>query len=105
MGESIPNNLGHIKPYMPNTIIKPGNLGGFPEDDEGSFSKVLENSIQSVNKLQKNAGEQVEKLAKGEIKDVDQVMVALQEAGVTFKLMMKVRDQLMKAYTEITKGQ
>lgn len=104
MSELIPNNLSHIKPLMPNTILKPENLRPGGKEEDGSFSKILESSIQSVNKLQKDAGMQVEALAKGEIKDVDQVMVALQEAGLTFKLMMKVRDQLLRAYDQISKG-
>ena len=105
MGEILPNNLNHIRPVMPNSILRPEALKEVPGREDQSFSKILENSIQSVNRLQKDAGVQVEKLAKGEIKDVDQVMIALEEAGTTFKLMMKVRDQLLKAYQEISKGQ
>lgn len=99
------SNIGHIKPLMPNSIIKPENLEKLPGEDEQSFSRILKDSIQSINNLQKNAQDQVEKLAKGEIKDVHQVMIAMQEANLTFKLMMKVRSQILAAYKEISRGQ
>lgn len=100
----IPSHLGHIKPVMPNSIIKPENFDVGNNDQAGSFSKILKDSIQDINSLQKNAQGQVEKLAKGEVKDVHQVMIAMQEASTTFKLMMKVRNQILSAYKEISKG-
>lgn len=99
------SKIGHIQPLMPNSILKPENLEKFRGDETQPFSDVLKDSINSINNLQKNANTQVEKLAKGEIKDVHQVMVAMQEANLTFKLMMKVRTQILAAYKEISKGQ
>ena len=103
-GEGIPNSLGHIKPVMPNSIIKPENLEHRPESEKGSFSNILKDSIQSINKAQVNANTQVEKLANGEVKDINQVMIAVQEANLTFKMMMQVRNQILSAYEEISRS-
>jgi flagellar hook-basal body complex protein FliE len=99
------STIGHIQPLMPNSILKPENLEKLYGEEKTSFSKVLKDSIQSINNLQQNANNQVEKLAKGEIKDVHQVMIAMQEASLTFKMMMKVRSQILAAYKEISRPQ
>ena len=92
----------HIKPVMPNSIL-PGvakKVAGAPDK---SFLGMLNNSIQEINKLQVNANEQVAKLARGEIQDVHQVMIAAQEANLTFSMMMQIRNQIVNAYQEIIK--
>ena len=53
--------------------------------------------------MQNNAAESVQKLATGEITDIHQVMIAMNEADVAFKLMMEVRNKLFAAYKEVTK--
>ena len=87
-----PTSLQHIKPTMPNTIL-PAQLSGRPVQG-ATFSDLLDNSISEINKLQQNANDQVEKLASGEVKDVHQVMIAAQEANLTFSMMMQVRNKL-----------
>jgi flagellar hook-basal body complex protein FliE len=98
------SNLPHIKPVMPNSILPGGSgLNKIAGEESKSFSDMLSNSIQDINKLQQNANQQVEKLARGEIKDVHQVMVAAQEASLTFSMMMQIRNKIVEAYQEISK--
>lgn len=97
-------NLPNIKPLMPNSIL-PGGTGqkAISGEETKSFSDMLNSSIQEINQLQTNANQQVEKLAKGEIKDVHQVMVAAKEASLTFSMMMQIRNKIVEAYQEISK--
>ena len=71
--------------------------------DEPSFSDVLSSVFNDVNRMQHNADQSVQKLATGEITDVHQVMVAMNEADVAFKLMMEIRNKLISAYKQIIK--
>ncbi len=68
-----------------------------------SFTEVLSSFFQDVNKLQNDAVQTTQKFALGEIKDVHQVMVAMNEADVAFKLMMEVRNKLVQAYKQVIK--
>ncbi len=96
-------NMQHLKPVMPNSIL-PGAEKNTEANKAGhSFADMLKDSIMEINKLQKNANEQVEKLASGQIKDVHQVMIAAQEANLTFSMMMQVRNKIVEAYQEISK--
>ena len=98
----IQGNEMHIKPVMPHSIL-PGAAPKKGEKPDTSFVDVLHNSIQEINKLQLNANEQVQKLARGEIKDVHQVMIAAQEANLAFSMMMQIRNKIVEAYQEIIK--
>jgi len=103
--------MADLNPLNPIQGLKipeiPGleKIGGVskPESGSSSFSEVLSNFFQDVNKLQVNASESVQKISTGEIKDIHQVMVAMSEADVAFKLMMEIRNKLMQAYSEIMK--
>ena len=41
--------------------------------------------------------------ASGEIKNVHDVMIAVEEADIAFQLMMEIRNKLMKAFEEVIK--
>lgn len=93
-----PIKIPEIPSIESTSPVKPGKPSGSPE-----FGKILAGYIDDVSKLQHGAGESLQKLATGEIKDVHQVMVAMNEAGVAFKLMMEIRNKLVQAYKEIIK--
>lgn len=95
-------NLGNIpNVYVPNTSTS--NLGG--ESGGGSFSDVLKNAVDTVNTLHDNAASQVSNLIQGGGTDMNDVMVAVEKADVSFQLMMQVRNKIVSAYQDIEKMQ
>ncbi len=75
------------------------------EKKEVSFDNTLKGFINDVDQAQKFAGESVEKLLTGEIKDIHDVMVAVEKAGTSFELMMEIRNKMIDAYREIMRMQ
>ena len=71
-----------------------------PVEGERSFKEILQDSIQSVNQLQKEADQVLEKYTKGEASQ-DQVMVAFKKAQIAFEAMMQIRNKLVDAFEEI----
>ncbi len=69
------------------------------------FEDVLKQFVHDVNDMQYMAKESIEKLASGEITDVHQVMVAVEKAGISFDLMMEIRNKMLEAYQEIMRMQ
>lgn len=55
--------------------------------------------------MQKNAEETSRRLLTGEIEDVHQVMVAMEEAQTSFQLMMEIRNKIVEAYKEVLRMQ
>jgi len=69
------------------------------------FSKILENTIGEVNRLQKEADDAIEKIASGKEKDIHQTMIALEKAEISFQLMMQLRNKIVSAYEEVMRMQ
>ena len=76
-----------------------------PAAKEQSFSSMLKNSIQEVNKLQKEADNAVTALATGEAENVHSTLIAMEKAGLSFKLMMQMRNKILDAYREVMRMQ
>lgn len=66
-----------------------------------SFAGVLDKFVTDVNSLQNKASESIEKLATGEISDVHQVMIAVEEAGTAMEFMLEIRNKIVEAYQEV----
>jgi len=72
---------------------------------ETSFQETLEKFTTEVNSLQKNADTATQKLLSGELQDVHQVMLAMEEANTSFQLMMEMRNKILEAYREVMRMQ
>ncbi|MAM39617.1 MAG: flagellar hook-basal body complex protein FliE [Erythrobacter sp.] len=67
----------------------------------GGFEATLRGMVEGVNNAQQRAGDVSAAYQRGEITDVAQVMLARQEAGVSFEATLQVRNKLLSAYQEI----
>lgn len=71
----------------------------------GGFLDSLKTAVGKVNDVQLQAGQSVDALMTGQTQDIHRTMVALQEADVSFQLMMQIRNKLVTAYEEIQRMQ
>jgi flagellar hook-basal body complex protein FliE len=71
----------------------------------GEFQGVLKEAIASINDIQQGANQAVESLATGQSQNIHQAMIALQQADISFQLMMQIRNKLVTAYEEIQRMQ
>ena len=69
------------------------------------FMNTLQQAIGKANDIQLEAGQATEALMTGQTQNIHQTMVALQEADVSFQLMMQIRNKLVSAYEEIQRMQ
>ena len=70
-----------------------------------SFANQLKTALAEVNSSQVQANEVTKKFLTGEIQDVHQVMIAMQEARLTMQMAVEVRSKLVEAYQEISRMQ
>jgi flagellar hook-basal body complex protein FliE len=66
----------------------------------GDFQKILKSSIEEVDGLAKEANHSVQEMVAGRM-DVHQAMIAMEKAGISFRLMVQARNKMMAAYEEI----
>jgi flagellar hook-basal body complex protein FliE len=69
------------------------------------FQDALKDAISSINDIHQGANQAVEALASGQSQNVHQAMIALQQADLSFQLMMQIRNKLVMAYEEIQRMQ
>ena len=75
------------------------------EDSKENFGVHLNKALGEVNELQQKADQAIQQLV-GEGKgDLQDTMVALEKADVSFRLMMQIRNKVLEAYQEIMRMQ
>ncbi|WP_298399133.1 flagellar hook-basal body complex protein FliE [Sphingobium sp.] len=67
----------------------------------GGFTDALNSALQQVNGLQNQAGEAAASFERGETTDIAAVMLAKQQASVSFEATLQVRNKLLSAYKDI----
>jgi flagellar hook-basal body complex protein FliE len=86
-------------------VASTGSTGATGKTGGPGFLDSLKSAIGNVNDAQKEAGRAVDALMTGDTQDIHRTMVALQQADVSFQLMMQVRNKLVTAYEEIQRMQ
>ncbi len=86
-------------------VASSGSTGATGKTGGPGFLDSLKSAIGNVNDAQKEAGRAVDALMTGDTQDIHRTMVALQQADVSFQLMMQVRNKLVTAYEEIQRMQ
>ena len=66
-----------------------------------SFFEHLSESIKDVNALQNKSNELASDLATGKKQNIQETMLALTEAELSFNLMVQVRNKALEAYNEV----
>jgi flagellar hook-basal body complex protein FliE len=94
-------DISPVTPNGPQKLPQQGN--GAQEGPD--FKELMDNYLQEVNSLQEEADKAVLDLAAGRKDNLHQVVAALNEADLSFRLMMEVRNKLMDAYREIMRMQ
>ena len=70
-----------------------------------SFTSILSNAVHTVDQLHNSAAAQVSNLLQGGGADLNNVMIAVEKADISFQLMMQVRNKIVSAYQDIEKMQ
>ena len=70
-----------------------------------SFSDFLGHMVHEVNAKQANAAGAVEGVLTGQNVPLHHAMIAMEEASVSFQLMVEVRNKLLESYQELMRMQ
>jgi flagellar hook-basal body complex protein FliE len=71
----------------------------------GSFSNLLGNFVNEVNTQQTAAGDAISGLMAGKNVSLHQTMISMEEANVSFQMMVEVRNKLLDSYQELMRMQ
>ncbi len=69
------------------------------------FASVIKKAVDGVSAQGNEANKLVEGLASGEHANIHETMIAVEKAGISFRLMTKVSQKVIDAYREVMRMQ
>ncbi len=69
------------------------------------FGDMLSSMISNVNETQVAGDQAVEKLQSGDAKHLHEVMIAVEEADISLRMLVQMRNKALTAYEEIMRMQ
>lgn len=102
-----PNLMSQIErlPAKTDEVAMPSTMPSAAPVDSNSFSSLLGKMVSEVNAQQVNANQQVNALQSGANVPLHQAVISMEEASVSFQLMVEVRNRLLESYQEIMRMQ
>ena len=107
----IPANLEAAKPKsIPFTELEKLSPGILPlpntvQPTTGGFEKMVTDFVGEVTAKQGEAANSVNGLMSGKNVSLHQTMIAMEEASISFQLMVEVRNKLLESYQELMRMQ
>jgi flagellar hook-basal body complex protein FliE len=99
-----PISINPVTPRGTDNLLTKG-VGASESVGNASFRDMLEKSLGEINSLQSVAEEKISKFATGEVTDLRDVMVAVEEANLAFQFTLQIRNKIVEAYQEISRLQ
>jgi len=92
-------------PGKSDVAAMPSALPSAAPVDSNSFSSMLGKMVSEVNAQQQTAAQNVNALQSGANVPLHQAVISMEEASVSFQLMVEVRNRLLESYQEIMRMQ
>ncbi len=108
------NPIGSVNPLSASMIsridaplqkIGTGVLGPQTAPPVDGFSQMLDGLVATVDAKQSAAQSMTRKVLMGDTDQLHQSVIAMQEAGVAFSMMVEVRNKLVESYQELMRMQ
>lgn len=94
-------NLRDLIQATNNTQSKESVAGGEKKD----FGDTISDFIKSVNQKSKEAGKLATDVIQGRSQNIHEAMTAMEESGLSFKLMLEIRNKLLESFKEVQRMQ
>ena len=72
---------------------------------KSGFADIMKSTIQQVNQAQNTGGQAIEKLNTGNADSLHEVMLAVEEADISLKMLVQMRNKAQAAYDDIMRMQ
>ncbi|MGL5354457.1 MAG: flagellar hook-basal body complex protein FliE [Clostridium sp.] len=94
-----------INGFVPNEAIFNTEVNNDKKTSGVSFNSFFKDSLDKVNEKQVISSDLTEKFVKGEDVDINDVMLAGQEAQISLQLAVQIRNKVVEAVQELTRMQ
>lgn len=97
-----------IEPISAAALAAPDALPGIAAPAAApapGFGDWFTQQVSTVNATLVNADHEVQRLASGEVQNLHEVMIHMEEAKLSFQLLAQVRNKILDAYQEVMRMQ
>lgn len=102
LGEITNSVSGLGKSYTSSlTGVDTGTAQNDLNNNSGSFSSVLKNSLDEVNNSQVKAYDTMEDIATGKVENLQEAVQKIEEAELSLKLGLEVKNKALGAYKQV----
>lgn len=101
----LPNGAEAIKPIPLKELESIQGTQGVQSTQGVKFDNVLGSLVDDVNAKQMESATAVREMMSGGDVSLHQAMIAMEEASVSFQLMVEVRNKLLESYQELMRMQ
>jgi flagellar hook-basal body complex protein FliE len=104
-------SIDFIPPLQPVNVDALAATAGLPASSvsvatEGpNFGQLVSQGLQTVNQQLQASQVDLQRLASGEVENLHQVMLRLEQSRLSFQLMLQVRNRLLESYQEVMRMQ
>ena len=95
--------LEQLQALFPTDEVAP--VRAATPDAAGLFGQMVSDGLAHVNDQLLTSQTGLQRLATGEVQNLHQVMIQLEESRLSFQLMLQVRGRLLEAYQDVLKMQ
>jgi flagellar hook-basal body complex protein FliE len=95
--------ISGITTQPPLPLVKPDSSP--VASAEKSFADYLSSTVDQVVNAEKSSNEAVEKLNTGQAQNMHQVMLAVEEADISMRMLVQFRNKALQAYDDIIRMQ
>ena len=92
--------LPPLQDLVPGESLERARPSGAPD-----FADWMTKELGAINSKIAGSDQLLQRLATGEVDNLHQVMVSLEEAKLSFQLLVQVRNKLLEAYQDILRMQ
>lgn len=95
--------IGAVSPVFPSDLVAPASPAR--PDAAATFGAMVSQGLSQVNEKLLGSQTDLQALATGDVQNLHQTMIRLEEARISFQLMVQVRGRLLEAYQDVMKMQ
>lgn len=75
------------------------------QDGQKDFGSTIADFVEAVNNAQKQSAKEVSDVIQGKSDNLHQAMATMEEARLSFQLMLEIRNKVLESYQEVKRMQ
>lgn len=91
--------------FLASAVMPSTDVAATSKDGSTNFSSMVSQGLDQVNQQLLTSEADLQTLASGDVQNLHQIMIRMEESRLSFQLLLQVRNRLLESYQDIMKMQ